>query len=188
MLIYVMDERKTLDTDSIKNNKKLKELIELRLNYKIPFLILLTHSDNYADELRKAEKDWKNIWEKNINRNTKELIAYINNDLINKEYNSEFKIKEEDILHINLVEPNQNQLTDKDLINLLDEDSRKEYDEADENNKKMILKFFAKGHKSNENELNNFIKGTKVLGPKKLIEKMKEKFPVQFHSAFIEIK
>ena len=58
MLVYIMDERKTLDSDSLKDNEKLKELIKLKINYKIPLLILLTHSDNYCDEIKKTNENW----------------------------------------------------------------------------------------------------------------------------------
>ena len=39
LLIYVMDERKELDADSMKNNKKLQSLVRLRLDYKIPLFL-----------------------------------------------------------------------------------------------------------------------------------------------------
>ena len=55
----MFDERKTLDADSLDNNKYLKTLIKLKLDYKIPFIILLTHCDNYFDEVKKTEKNWK---------------------------------------------------------------------------------------------------------------------------------
>ena len=61
MLIYVIDEKKQLDADAIRKNEKLKLLVNLRLNYKIPLLILLTQSDNYCDILRKSP-DNKNNW------------------------------------------------------------------------------------------------------------------------------
>ena len=61
MLIYILDERKSLDEDSMANNKKLLKLIKLKIEYKIPLLIILTHCDNYCYEIKKADKNWKNI-------------------------------------------------------------------------------------------------------------------------------
>ena len=48
-----MAERQPLDNDSLKNNKNLENLIKMKIKYNIPLLILLTHSDNYCDEVKK---------------------------------------------------------------------------------------------------------------------------------------
>ena len=100
-----MDERKTLDADSLKNNKKLEKLMELKLNYKIPLLILLTHSDNYCDEIKKTEKNWKEICTKNIQKNKEDLLEYINNSIIKKIGVQDFEISRDDVLHVVLIHP-----------------------------------------------------------------------------------
>ena len=56
MLIYLIDERSNLNAGVMRDNKKLKILIKLRLDYHIPLLILLTHSDNYCDEVKKSPR------------------------------------------------------------------------------------------------------------------------------------
>ena len=48
ILIYIMSEEKTLDTDSLKNNENLEKIIESLARYKIPLFILLTYSDKYC--------------------------------------------------------------------------------------------------------------------------------------------
>ena len=57
MLIYMMSEVKILDDDSMGKNKYLEILLELRSKYKIPLLIMLTHSDDYCDSIKKNEKE-----------------------------------------------------------------------------------------------------------------------------------
>jgi len=42
--------------------------------------------------------------------------------------------------------------------------------------------------KFKENEVPDFLKKNEVLGKKELIEKMKEKFPSQYHNTLINIK
>lgn len=78
LLIYVMDERKALDADSMRKNKKLETLIKLRINYKIPLLIILTHFDNYCDEIKKTENDWEEICSEVLEKNKDDLL-FINN-------------------------------------------------------------------------------------------------------------
>ena len=110
----------------MKNYKKLETLIELRLKYKIPILILLTHFDNYCNEIKKTEKDWKEICNDNLYKNKKDLLNYINEVIIKKKYKQDLEFSEDDILHIVLVEPKQ--LTDEYIIKTLKEEIRKEYD------------------------------------------------------------
>jgi len=186
MLIYIMDERKTLDTDSLKNNIKLEALIKLRLNYKIPLLILLTHSDNYCDEIKKTEKNWKDICQKNIKKNKEDLLNHINNNIIKKLNIHEFKFDNDDVLHVVLISPEN--IEEKSLIELLDEEELIEYNKADEKGKQKILKPYKKAMKFKENEVPDFLKKNEVLGKKELIEKMKEKFPSQYHNTLINIK
>ena len=180
-----MDERKTLDTDSMKNNKKLETLVKLKLDFKIPLLILLTHSDNYCDEIKKTENKWKDICKNNITHNKEELLAFINNDIIKME---ESKMEEDDILHTVLIELNGvNQITDKEIIDSFDEEDREDYNNENEEGKRKMLKRIRKGMNIKENEVVNFLKEIKVLGRKELIEKMKEIFPFQYHNTLNEI-
>ena len=95
------------------NNPKLKKLIKLKTKYKIPLLILLTHCDNYCYEIKKADKNWKNIFKNDIAKNKIYLIDYINNLIVNK-YKTNYIMKENDIKHIVLVEPAQ--ISDEELI------------------------------------------------------------------------
>ena len=54
-------------------------MINLRLDYKIPLLILLTHSDNYCDKVKKTtEKNWKEICKNSFSQNKKNLLDYLN--------------------------------------------------------------------------------------------------------------
>lgn len=176
----MIDEKKTLDSDSIRNNKKLKALIKLRLTYKIPLLILLTHSDNYCDEVRKSEKDWKKICKDAFNQNKNYLLEYINEQI--KKESLDFIMNENDIMHIVLVETNQ--MTDEEIIKKLTSKTRQTYENADENGKKLLLEFFRDGMDSKENEVRDFIeKEVGVLGQKELIEKIKENLPSQYHNA-----
>ena len=187
MLIYMFDERKTLDADSLDNNKYLKTLIKLKLDYKIPFIILLTHCDNYFDEVKKTEKNWKSICKNSYEQNKKDLIKYIR-DLIGNEYKKEYGIEDDDILHTVLIDIEPKIITDEDIINSLEGDDKEDYEKADENGKKVILKLVKKIMNNKGNEVENFMKELHVLGQKELIEKLKEKIPTQHHNAFIEVK
>ena len=180
-----MDERKTLDADSLKNNKKLEKLMELKLNYKIPLLILLTHSDNYCDEIKKTEKNWKEICTKNIQKNKEDLLEYINNSIIKKIGVQDFEISRDDVLHVVLIQP-QN-IEEKSLIEMLDEEELIEYNKADEIGKQKILKPYRKAINFKSNEVPSFLAENNVLGKKELIKKLKEKIPAQYHNTFIKI-
>lgn len=57
MLVYLISEESTLDADSLRKNEKIKSLIQLKLKYKFPFLILLTHSDTYCNKVKNNEKE-----------------------------------------------------------------------------------------------------------------------------------
>ena len=39
MIFYLLSEEKLLDSDSLRNNKKLEKIIELRVKYKLQLLI-----------------------------------------------------------------------------------------------------------------------------------------------------
>lgn len=181
----MIDEKKTLDSDSIRNNKKLETLINLRLDYKIPLLILLTHSDNYCDEVKKTEKDWKNICKNAFDQNKKNLLDYLNEQI--KKKKSDFIMNENDIIHIVLEESEK--MTEGEIIKSLPEANREIYEKVDENTKKILLKFYMDGIKSKENEVRDFIeKEIHVLGQKELLEKIKEYLPSQYHNALVTIK
>ena len=131
MLIYIMDERKALDSDSIGNNENLKTLLNLTKDYKIPLIILLTHSDNYCEETKKTERDWKEICIKTINDNKSNLLKFINDPMNN------YNIGENDIMHIVLAEEKLEMTLEEKLKNL-DEETREENDKSDEGTRKMI--------------------------------------------------
>ena len=178
MLIYIMDERRGLDSDSIGNNENLKALLNLIKDYKIPLIILLTHSDNYCEEIKKTERDWKEICLKTINDNKSNLLKFINDPMNN------YNIGENDIMHIVLVEEKVEMTLEEKLKNL-DEETREEYDKSDEATRKIILKAYYR--RSNNNEVKDFLdKEIKILRQKELIKKIKEKLPSQYHSALIQ--
>ena len=178
MLIYIIDERSGLDSDSIGNNEKLKTLLNLRRDYKIPLLILLTHSDNYCEEVKNRENEWKETCKKTINDNKSNLIKFINEN--------NYNIGENDIMHIVLVEEKV-EMTLEEKVKNLDDETREEYENSDEATRKIILRTFYRGKNSNNNEVKDFLdKEIKILRQKGLIEKIKEKLPSQYHSALIQ--
>ena len=178
MLIYIIDERSVLDSNSIGNNEKLKTLLNLRRDYKIPLLILLTHSDNYCEEVKNRENEWKEICKKTINDNKNNLLKFINEN--------NYNIGENDIMHIVLVEEKV-EMTLEEKVKNLDDEAREEYENSDEATRKIILRTFYRGKNSNNNEVKDFLdKEIKILRQKGLIEKIKEKLPSQYHSALIQ--
>ena len=185
MLIYIIDERKPLDSDSLKDNKKLESLIKLRLKYKIPLLILLTHADNYCDEVKKTDKNWEKTCKDIINKNRINLLSYVNG-LVEKENKGYFKMKEDDVMHVVLVEEKveEDQITDEEIIELLPDNYKDMYRNANEEYKKMIkalnISMLKKGNEFIKNEI-------KAFGQKELIEKIKENLPSQYHSALNQI-
>ena len=180
MLIYIIDETKGLDADSMKNNKNLNELINLRKNYKIPLLILLTHSDDYCDKIEKEGNNWKETCKNTINDNKSNLLKYIN------DLTKDFPFEENDIMHTVLVE--EKEMTEEEKVNNLDENTKKVYDSFDiPEMKKAILNAFYNGKDSNNNEVKEFLDNEiKIIRQKGLIEIIKEKLPYQYHSALIE--
>ena len=178
MLIYIIDEGSGLDSDSIGNNEKLKTLLNLRRDYKIPLLILLTHSDNYCEKVKNRENEWKEICKKTINDNKSNLIKFINEN--------NYNIGENDIMHIVLVEEKV-EMTLEEKVKNLDDETREEYENSDEATRKIILRTFYRGKNLNNNEVKDFLdKEIKILRQKGLIEKIKEKLPSQYHSALIQ--
>ena len=177
ILIYIIDERSVLDSNSIGNNEKLKTLLNLGKDYKIPLSILLTHSDNFCEEI-KAESDLKEICKKTINDNKSNLLKFI------KENN--YNIGENDIMHIVLTEEKV-EMTLEEKVKNLDDETREEYENSDEATRKIILRMYYKGKNSNNNEVKDFLdKEIKILRQKGLIEKIKEKLPSQYHNALIQ--
>ena len=191
MLIYVIDEKKQLDADAIRKNEKLKLLVNLRLNYKIPLLILLTQSDNYCDILRKSpdnKNNWKIISEKKLYNNKTVLLEYING-LIEKEEN---KMKENHIIHAVLIEPNKVDITKEEkerIINNFTPIMNKIYDNANEEEKLDIIKSFTNTIESREAEIHEFLDNKiKISRPKHLIEIIKNELPNQYHIALNQIE
>ena len=177
MLIYIIAERSVLDSNSIGNNEKLKTLLNLRRDYKIPLLILLTHSDNYCEEVKNRENEWKETCKKTINDNKNNLLKFINEN--------NYNIGENDIMHIVLVEEKV-EMTLEEKVKNLDDETREEYENSDESTRKIILRTFYRKNLNN-NEVKDFLdKEIKILRQKGLIEKIKEKLPSQYHSALIQ--
>ena len=181
MFVYLINEENNLDNDDMANNKNLNKLIELRNKYKISLLILLTHSDDYCDKVKKENKNWKQICKEKIENNKKNILKYIN-EIIVKEYKSDFKMEENNIFHIVLVEPEKNQMTYEEKYNNLPDDLKEKYKNLDEETKKIVIDAFYVGRDSKENEVINFIKEMNILGPKELIEKIKDKLPAQYQN------
>ena len=182
MFVYLINEENNLDKDDMNNNKNLNKLIELRNKYKISLLILLTHSDNYCDKVKKENNNWKQICKENIENNKKNILKYIN-EIIVKGYKSDFKMEENNILHIVLVEPEKNQMTYEEKYSNLPGDLKEKYKNYNEEMKKIVIDAYYEGRNSKENEVKNFIKEMNILGPKELIETIKDKLPSQFHDA-----
>lgn len=51
-----------------------------------------------------------------------------------------------------------------------------------------MIKNIRLGMNLKDNEVQDFLKQMKILGPKELIEKLREKFPRQYHNALLEFK
>ena len=181
----MMSEVKILDDDSIGKNKYLEILLELRSKYKIPLLIMLTHSDDYCDSIKKNEKEWESICKDNLEKNKTSLLNHLQ-QIIESNYKGNFKMNESDIMHIVLIEPKQ--ISDEEIIKLLSDRKRKQYDEGNEEKKKEILLDYREYNDAKENESHNFLKKEmKVLYPKELIKTIKEKLPSQYHSALNKV-
>jgi hypothetical protein len=185
MLIYFIDEGKLLDADAMRNNKNLEKLIELKINYKIPLLILLTHFDDYCDRIKKDVKceNWKENCKRTYEDNKNNLMKYINEEIIiNKFNNNSIKIEENDIEHIVLVEPKK--VDENEIIKKLPPKKREKYLKADEEEKKEILEWIFSGIDFNNDEVQDFLDNEiKIVRPKDLIKKMKQILPSQYCNA-----
>ena len=178
LIIYILDERKILDANSLGNNKELTNLINLKKEYNIPLLILLTYCDDYCKGVKDTDKDWKLICKDNLKKNEKNLIEHIQN-------NFNIKIGENNIIHVVLVD--QIKMSDEEIINSLDPEDRVAYENANEEMKKTLIKFYRIGLDVSINEVKQFIKnekeiGVKVRDKKELSEIIKEYLPFKYHN------
>ena len=187
MLIYIISEESGLDSASLRDNKKLKRILELRIKYKIPLFILLTNADTYCKKVRSEnDENWEEICKNTINNNKKNLLEFIKQQI--EEYKLDFKTDEnevkEDIIHICLVEPNK--ITDEQALKKMPKRQREKYNKADEEKKKVIMESFISGLESEYNEIKEFFEEEEmnILNKVELIKKIKEKLPSQYHSAF----
>ena len=178
-LIYLIDESREIDSDILRNNKSLEKIIELKLKYNMPILILLTQVDIYLEIVKRNENDWKNICKKKINNNKNILLSYINELIIKNKSN--FKFSENDIMHISLI--GYQQFTDEEIIKEFDVRILYEYNNADEENKKMIIKYFNNGLKGGMSEFIKLKTEMNILNKRELIEKIKEIIPSKYHHA-----
>ena len=173
LIIYILDERKILDANSLGNNKELTNLINLKKEYK-----LLTHCDDYCKGVKDTEENWKLICKDNLKKNEKNLIEHIQN-------NFKIKIGENNIIHVVLVD--QIKMSDEEIINSLDPEDRDAYENANEEMKKTLIKFYRKGMDNPIKEVEQFIKneeeiGVKVRNKKELSEIIKEYLPFKYHN------
>ena len=177
MFIYLISEESILDSDSIRNNNKLESLIKLRNKYKIPILILLTHSDDYCDKVKKNDDNWKNICKEHINNNKKNLLNYINQEIGEKN----FKLNENKIIHTVLVE--KREITDEEAIKQLPKKMKQKYEKANQEKKKEILEDYKSIIEADEVKEFFEEENMNILYQKELIEIIKENIPSQYHSA-----
>ena len=178
MLIYLIDERKGIDSDILRYNKSLEKIMKLKVKYNMPILILLTHVDNYCEEVKNCEKNWKYICKKAINNNKNILLSYINELLIKNKSN--FKFNENDIMHILLIE--YPQFTEEEIIKEFDEETLEEYNNANEKEKKIIIQMFNRGLIYGQREFIKLLKNEmNILNKRELIEKIKEIIPSKYH-------
>ena len=172
LLVYIINEENELDADSLGNNKNLDILIESLAKYKIPLLIFLTHCDTYCEKVKKEDNNWKQTCKEHFDIN----------ELLENQFKCDFKMNENDIMHIVLLETNS--ISDEELIKRLNPRLKEKYDKGDQKEKSLIIESVRYGMESTENEVNDFLKNElKVLGQKELIEIMKLKLPSQFHNA-----
>jgi len=186
IIFYILSEENTLDANSLRNNKKLEKIIEMRMKYKSKLIILLTHSDTYCDKIKK-EKEWKNLCKKSLNDNKNYLLKHMN-QLVKEKYKSDFIMNENDVFHISL--DDYIEISDDEIINNFSDDKKAFFEQADQALQSMLLKFAKEGYKkNNQTESKDFtINELNVLDKNKLIEKLKEILPSQYHSVLTQIK
>ena len=191
MLIYLINEESVLNDDSLRSNNKLKKLIEIKAKYKIPFLILLTHSDTYCEKVKNDnEEEWQEICKEHLKSNKNNCLSHINGiieQLSESNSSSILKMNENDIFHILLVESTK-RLPEEEYIKKFKKKKKmfQKYEKANEEKKKVFLENFIDTLEG-ENEVSEFLNEEKelnVLNQQKLIEILKEKLPSQYHKAF----
>lgn len=154
----------------------------MRMKYKSKLIILLTHSDTYCEKIKK-EKDWKNLCRDSLNDNKNDLLKHIN-QLVTEKYKSNFIMNENDVFHISL--DDYIKITDEEIIKNLNDRQKRLYDKGDDEDKKTLIETIKEGlNKNNQNETKDYtINELNVLDKNKLIEKLKEILPSQYHSVF----
>ena len=188
MLFYIISEESTLASDSLEDNKNLGSIIELKIKYKIPLFILLTHSDTYCKKVySQDDENWKQICKNNINSNKINLLSYIKKQIENKnlDYQMDSQEFENNIIHVVLEE--HKEITEDKAIKKMSKRLREKYDkEKNEERKKDMLENFIDGLEAEQKEIKDFFdkEGLNILDKQKLIEKIKEIFPSQYHSVF----
>ena len=183
LLIYLIADRGYLGEDYIRKNTNFEALIKFKLKYNIPLLILLTHFDIYCKEVKKSELNWENICKNTLKINKENILNYIKNEIIKSK---EFKFNQDDILYTVLIEPKK--ITDEDIVNKFDEDTKEEYINLNEKEKRKMIKAIRIGMNLRGEEFEDFFKEMKIYKPKELAEKIKEKIPIKYHNALIELK
>ena len=92
-------------------------------------------------------------------------------------------MNEKDIIHIVLVEPKK--ISDEKIIKKMPKKIREKYDKADEEKKSIVLETFREGFESAEDEVKSFFEEEMdIYDSTKLINRLKQKLPSQYHSAF----
>ena len=174
-----------MDNNSLGNNKKLEEIIKLRMSYRIPLLILLTHYDTYCEKIRRTENEWQDICKEHKNINDQNLLNYIIKQ-IEKIGQGGINYKENNIIHTVLIEPKK--ISNEEALKKLNKNKRykEKYErENDPEKKNEILEDYKSIIESEENEVYNFFieENLNILSPKELVEKIKENLPSQYHGA-----
>ena len=193
MIIYVLSEEAVLDLDDMENNENLKYILFLKIKYKLPLIILLTHSDGYCRKVKETdEQNWKQICQLKLEKNKNDLCDWLNKTIKTK-FNYEDEIKN-DIKHVVLIDKIKNEvkIADEDVIERFDKETKRMYETADEIQKGMIIQVFKsgiiRGKQEESEQIMNFIKNELgVLGQKELIEQIKIYLPSQYHSALKEL-
>ena len=182
-IIYMISEVDMIDSRDMENNKNLKAILHLKKTFNIPLVILLTHSDIFCEKIKRVSKDWKNSCSLLLNKNKKNLLSWIN-----KTINNRYEMKENDIKHVMLQE-NKKEITNEEVFKSFDEETLADYEKEDDHGKELMIKTVKKTLMKKENEVIDYLKNViKVLGPKELIEEIKNYIPSQFHNTFNDIK
>ena len=184
MIFYIINEEKELDSNDMDKNNNLKYILSLKLKYKIPLIILLTHSDVYCHKVKKDNENWKKVCESKFKKNKNNLLNWLN-EIIEKKFELDDKIKEEEIIHTILIEK-KIEISDEDVINSFNEDERLDYESLDEHGKMTMIKML-KRRMERPDEETKFIKEIGVFGRKQLIEKIKKYLPIQYQNALVSL-